>query len=136
MCPTNALASFEAMPAPRPRRRTVPQPAWQPQQITEFLIQNYGGVSKIAALLGVSRNQPTRWRNSEELPGPEATAKLVSLEAVVRRALILWEPAAVSNWMGSPNAFLEGAHPVDVTVTRGPSEVLMALEAEAEGAFA
>lgn len=125
-----------ATTAPRPRRRTVAQPAWQPQLVTEFLVERYGGVSKIAALLDVNKSQPTRWRKSEELPGPEATGKMVALEAVLRRALTLWEPAAAVVWLESPNAFLEGARPVDVAVTRGPSEVLMALEAEAEGAFA
>ena len=120
----------------RPRRRTVEQPVWQPQQITEFLVQSYGGVSKLALVLGVSKSQPTRWRKSEELPGPEATTKLLALAAVLRRALTLWDPQAAVIWMESSNAFLDGARPVDVAVTRGASEALAALEAEAEGAFA
>jgi len=122
-------------PARRPRR-IVEQPPWQPQQTAEFLVQSYGGVTKLAGVLGVSKSQPTRWRKGEELPGPEATTRLLALAAVLRRALTLWEPEAAVIWMESPNAFLEGARPVDVAVTRGASEALAALEAEAQGAFA
>jgi transposase-like protein len=112
------------------RRRSVEQPAWQPQQVIEFLVTSYGGVSKVARALGVNESQPTRWRNSEELPGPEATSKMLALEAVLRRALTLWAPEAAVIWMESPNEFLEGARPVDVAVIRGASEALAALEAE------
>jgi hypothetical protein len=119
-----------------PVRRRVPQPAWQPQQVAAFLVEACGGVGKVARILDVSRSQPTRWKQGEELPGPEATAQMVALEAVLRRALTLWAPEAARVWMESPNAFLDQARPLDVTLMRGASEALAALEAEAAAAFA
>lgn len=125
-----------ASSASRPRVRQVEQPAWQPQLVTQFLVDNFGGVSKLASVLEVSKSQPTRWKKSEEVPGLEAARKIVALEAVIRRALTLMTPKMTVIWMDSSNAFLDHARPVDVVVTRGAGEVLQALEAEAQGAFA
>jgi hypothetical protein len=125
-----------ASTASRPRVRQVQQPAWQPQLVTQFLVDNFGGVSNLASVLEVSKSQPTRWKKSQEVPGLEATRKMVALEAVIRRALTLMTPKMAVIWMDSSNAFLDHARPVDVVVTRGAGEVLQALEAEAQGAFA
>lgn len=64
------------------------------------------------------------------------SADLTQEQRVLRRAREIWSPEAADIWMTSQNAHLGGARPADVLAVRGPDEVLAALEAEAEGAFA
>ena len=120
------------MPAVTQPRRAP----WLPQQRAEFVISTYGGVSRVAAVLGVSKSQPSRWRSGAELPSADAARKLVDLDHVLSRALLLWEPEVAVTWMESPNAFLDHARPIDVLVTRGSSEVIDALDASLSGAYA
>jgi hypothetical protein len=112
-----------------------PEPAWAPGRRVMFVIDNLGGVSEVARLLGVSKSQPGRWRDGKETPSPEAARRLVDLEHVLTRALMLWAPDAARVWMRSPNAYLEGATPEDVLATRGSSEVIEALDAAMSGAY-
>jgi len=67
-----------ATPISSARRRTprAQDVVWLPQQRVEFLIDNFGGVTKVAAALGVSKSQPSRWKSGVELPGPEAARRL------------------------------------------------------------
>ena len=61
---------------------------------------------------------------------------LVDLDHIVGRLLLLWDPSVIGEWLTGGNAFLDGARPIDVLVTRGSAEVLEAIEATAEGAYA
>jgi hypothetical protein len=60
---------------------------------------------------------------------------LVDLDHVVARASIIFEPAAVWNWLFGSNSYLEGARPIDVLQIRGAAEVVRALEAAEQLAF-
>ena len=101
----------------------------QPQLRTQFLIDTLGGGTRLAELLGVSKSQPTRWSKGQESPGPEASRNLLDLDHVVARASMLWAPDVVVIWLGSSNAFLEGARPIDVLRERGSREGTAALDA-------
>jgi uncharacterized protein (DUF2384 family) len=114
----------------------VAQPPWLPKERIAFLIDSYGGVTKVARALGVAPSQPSRWRNGLERPGLDAARRLLDLDHVLARALLLWEPAVAHDWLESPNAYLNHARPVDVVATRGAGEVLDALDAAFGGAFA
>lgn len=109
---------------------------WSPAVRTAFLIDAFGGARKLAGALGVSSSQPTRWKSGHERPGLEAARKLLDLDHVLARAQLVWEPEAALIWLESPNAFLDGARPIDVLLLRGSSEVLDALDATMAGAFA
>jgi putative toxin-antitoxin system antitoxin component (TIGR02293 family) len=122
--------------APRRRPSRSEQPSWLADERTRFLIEFYGGVRRLAGVLGVSASQPSRWQAGAERPGPEAARRLLDLDHVLARALLLWEPAVALDWLESPNGFLDHARPIDVLRTRGASEVLDALDAASSGAYA
>lgn len=115
---------------------TTELPSWLPRQRTEFLIDAVGGVNALARLLDVSPSQPSRWRKGEEAPGPETARRLLDLDHVVARVLLLWDRSLVEAWLTGANAHLDGRRPIDVLRLRGAPEVLAALDAEAQGAFA
>jgi uncharacterized protein (DUF2384 family) len=122
-----------------PRRRTAPaasQPAWEPREQTHFLLTYYGGVTKLASALAVSKSQPSRWKTGAEVPSLATAKKILDLEAVLRRALLLWEPDVARIWLESSNAYLNHARPIDVVMTRGPSEVIEALDSALAGGYA
>jgi hypothetical protein len=119
------------------RRGSTPAPRAQGElpRRTEFLVGVLGN-KRTAELLKVAESQPSRWRRSEELPGPRVAPLLVDLDHVVGRLILVWDESLVADWLTSSNAFLEGARPIDVIATRGTSEVVEAIEAEAAGTFA
>jgi DNA-binding transcriptional regulator YdaS (Cro superfamily) len=141
MSPTSAGGkSLSKSAAPRSRSRSgksgtfiTKGPALSER--TGFLVERLGGGTKVANLLGVSKSQPTRWRNGQEQPSPAKAREIVDLDHVVARASLLWEPEVVQAWLEGSNAYLQGARPIDVLQVRGVSEVLAALEAETQLAF-
>jgi uncharacterized protein (DUF2384 family) len=103
---------------------------------TGYLVDNLGGGTKLAGLLGVSKSQPTRWRKGEEQPSPAKAREILDLDHVVARASLLWGSSdVVRDWLEGSNQFLEGARPIDVLQIRGVADVLAALEAETQLAF-
>lgn len=121
---------------PAQRRGRAASPEWLPRERTAFLIDHLGGVNAVARWLGVSPSQPSRWRSGAERPGPEVARRLLDLDHVLARALLVWEVPVARDWLESPNAFLDGRVPVDVLLTAGPAEVVYALDATSVGAFA
>lgn len=102
---------------------------------TELLIERVGSVTEVAALLGVAKSQPTRWRKGEATPSPEKARLLNDLEHVFSRAALIFEPDVIKDWMTGPNSYLQGARPIDVLRSRGVSDVLNALDAAEQIAF-
>ena len=50
--------------------------------------------------------------------------------------MLVWDASVILDWLTGPNGFLEGARPIDVIATRGTTEVVEAIEAEAAGGYA
>lgn len=113
----------------------IEAPAWLARERTEFLIDVVGGVNALARLLDVSASQPSRWRTGAETPGPETARRLLDLDHIVARVLLLWDRSLVEAWLTGANAHLDGRRPIDVLRLRGAAEVLAALDAEAQGAY-
>jgi hypothetical protein len=109
--------------------------SWQPVQRADFLVRILGN-KRVAELLSVSASQPSQWRRAKEVPGPEVAPVLLDLDHVVGRLLLIWDASVIVDWLTGPNAFLDGARPIDVLATRGSTEVIEAIEAEAQGAYA
>jgi len=122
---------------PVARQGNVVTPAvWGPAARTDELAKTLGGVTALARALGVSPSQPSRWKSGKEQPGPDAARRLIDLDHVVARALLVWDPSVVPSWLRSANGHLGGQTPLGVLATRGPSEVLDALDAIEGGGFA
>src|SRR6478609_1778963 len=135
-----AVAAPKKKPASRKARtvsgNVVTPAAWGPAQRTDELAKSLGGVTALARALGVSPSQPSRWKSGKESPGPEAARKLIDLDHVVARAMLVWDPEVVPIWLRSSNGHLNGQTPLGVLMTRGPGEVLSALDAYDSGGFA
>lgn len=96
-----------------------------------------GSRARLAGVLGVAASQPTRWIKGEETPNAANARAVVDLEHVVARTRLLWgDDETVRLWLDGRNAFLAGARPVDVVVTRGVAPVIEALDQEMAGAYA
>jgi uncharacterized protein (DUF2384 family) len=95
-----------------------------------------GSKADVARLLGVARTQPGQWMAGEEAPSAESWQRLSDLEYVMSRVAAVWHPSIARDWMTAPNAFLDGARPIDVLRMRGPTEVIAAVNAEAAGSYA
>ncbi|MGI8575193.1 MAG: antitoxin Xre/MbcA/ParS toxin-binding domain-containing protein [Egibacteraceae bacterium] len=100
------------------------------------VVQHFGGATSVARMLRVARSQPGRWVRGTEQPSARSTRHLVDLDYVVSRLAQLYEPATATTWIASPNAFLNGARPIDVLLTEGPAEVIAAIDASVAGSFA
>jgi len=109
---------------------------WLASERTEFLARTLGGVTAVARLLDISPSQPTRWRQGKEQPSPPVAQRLLDLDHVVARLTLLWDESLIEAWLTSPNGHLGGATPIDLIRTRGAHDVLDAIDAELQGAYA
>jgi uncharacterized protein (DUF2384 family) len=135
--PARKPAAKKKASVPTSRRGNVVTPAaWGPAARTAELAEVLGGVTALARALGVSPSQPSRWRSGKEQPSPEVARRLIDLDHVVARASLVWHLSVVPTWLRSPNAHLNGQTPLGVLLTRGPSEVVRALDATEAGGFA
>jgi hypothetical protein len=118
------------------RRRSGPADDPLAPERTRWLAGVVGGGGVLAAMLGVSPSQTSRWASGAERPGAEAAPLLIDLEHVLARVRLVWAEPAATTWMTSANVHLEGARPVDVLRLQGPGPVLEALDAGAWGSAA
>jgi uncharacterized protein (DUF2384 family) len=109
--------------------------AFSPESTVQRLVSVLGS-NALARILGVANSQPSRWRAGKEQISPENRRKLVDLDHVLERLLLEIHPDQAGDWLGSPNAHLGGATPLDVFAVHGAAPVLDAIEALAVGAYA
>jgi len=93
------------------------------------------GNNQTADLIGVSRSQPSRWRAGIEGVGPDSERRILDLDYVLARLGRLFPREQARIWLESHNAHL-GARPIDVLKLRGPEAVIVAVDAEEQGAYA
>lgn len=94
------------------------------------------GNNRLAEVLGVSRSQPSRWRRGAEGLAEINERAVLDLDYVVARLHQIMTPAVAAIWLESPNAHLGGAVPLEVLRRREVAEVIRAIDAQAEGAYA
>lgn len=100
------------------------------------VVEMAGSRAKVASILGVARTQPGQWISGREAPSTDSWQHLADLEYVMSRVALVWHPEMVMDWMGAPNAFLDGARPFDVLKLYGPGDVIAAINAESAGSYA
>ncbi len=95
-----------------------------------------GSNAKTAEFLGVARSQPGKWLAGHERPNPRARRLIRDLEYVWDRMTDDRSPEAAHIWLRSANAFLGGATPLTWLKSRGPDDVIAAIDAEEAGSYA
>lgn len=100
------------------------------------VVTRLGGPSNVAKLLQVAKSQPGRWVRGVEAPSERPAKHLLDLDYALSRLEQVYDPDTATTWLTSPNAFLEGARPVDVLLTDGPAAVIEAIDATAAGSYA
>lgn len=95
-----------------------------------------GSQAKLATFVGVSRSQATRWAEGETEPSPDAARAVTDLEFIVARARMVWDDAALRDWLEGHNAFLDGATPLEMIRAGRTAEVLDAITGDESGVYA
>ncbi len=95
-----------------------------------------GSQARTAEFLGVARSQPGRWLAGQERPNPTARRLIQDFDYVWDRITDDRSPEAAHIWLGSANAFLDGATPLSWLKSRGPDDVIAAIDAEEAGSYA
>lgn len=120
----------------QPRAQThTGQALYLPQRRAELVVDILGN-QRTADLLGVSKSQPSRWKSAKEAPSPSVARRLVDMDYVLGRLLLVWDESLVADWLTSPNGFLDGATPLEEIEANGPARVVEAIEAEAAEVYA
>ncbi len=91
------------------------------------LIEQLGGQSAVARLLGVDRSRITRWLAGEE-PDARNRAGLEALEFVLARLLQRFPPGTAHKWLTGTNAHLGNRRPLDLIGRNRIAEVIAAIE--------
>jgi len=91
--------------------------------------------TEMAETLGVHRSQITRWKQGAS-PDADNAERLVGFDVVVSLLEGFLELESIPTWLRGLNAHLGHRRPIDVLGEGRLSEVVRAIEAEREGAFA
>ncbi len=100
------------------------------------LLEFFDSNARVAEFLEVTRSQPGRWMRGEDVPNPSAARRIKDFEYVWDRATAEMQQGDARIWLESANPLLADATPLTVLQTRGPAEVIAALDAEVGGSFA
>src|SRR5919109_4455631 len=95
----------------------------------EALSKDFQSQRKLAAALGVSPAQISRWKRGRGVD-PDNADKLDLLEVAMSLLLRLYEPSTAEKWLFGVNAHLRNRRPIDVIRQGGTLELLAALQQE------
>lgn len=116
--------------------------AIQEQQSNPFgdgfrmLLAAAGNGALLAELIGVKPSQVTRWKQGAQVPSAESARTIMDFAYIVARAEATMHAKVVPIWLDSPNQFLRGSTPRDCIKLGRIAEVIGAIDAETEGAYA
>jgi transcriptional regulator with XRE-family HTH domain len=100
----------------------------------QALSRDLGSQRRVAAMLGVSPSQVSRWIRSGGVD-PDNAERVDALEHAMASLLRLYEPAAAEAWLVGFNPHL-GARPLDLVRAGRTNELLRAIAAERAGSYA
>src|SRR5262245_12350852 len=93
----------------------------------EQLIEDWGGQSAVADVIGIHRSRITRWQRGED-PGAEQQARLDGLEFVMARLRQTFALPTARKWLTGLNAHLGNRRPIDLIASNRIAEVIAAIE--------
>lgn len=105
-----------------------------PQPMTQRLLTVLGD-DVVAALLGVSKDEPGRWASGQEPPNEENRVQLADLDTLVGHLRTAFTTAQARLWLEGHDAHLN-ARPIDVYRLEGAAPLIEAIRAHQQGAFA
>jgi transcriptional regulator with XRE-family HTH domain len=100
----------------------------------EALRDDFQSAARLAALLGVSRSQITRWLRGSGID-PLNAEKVELLELVWSNLLRLYDPEAALAWLSGVNPLLGDRRPIDLIRLGRTEELMRAIRAERSDAF-
>src|SRR4026209_594694 len=101
----------------------------------EALSKYFHSQRKLAAALGVSPAQVSRWRRGQGIE-PHTAERLDLLELVMSALLRLYEPETAEKWLFGFNPRLRHRRPIDVIRQGRPEELLAAIRQEQADSYA
>ena len=101
----------------------------------EALSKDFHSQRKLAAALGVSPAQVSRWRRGQGIDSDNAE-RLDVLELVMSALLRLYEPETAEKWLFGFNPFLRHRRPIDVIRLGRPEELIAAIRQEQADSYA
>lgn len=101
-----------------------------------MLLSAAGNGALLAELIGVKPSQVTRWKQGTQTPSAESARAIMDFAYIVARAEATMHEKVVPIWLDSPNQFLRGATPRECVKLGRIAEVIGAIDAEDEGAYA
>jgi hypothetical protein len=101
----------------------------------EALAADFRSQRRLAAALGVSPAQITRWTRGQGID-PENADRVDLLELAMSFLLRLYEPETVERWLFGVNPHLRNRRPIDLVRAGRTEELLAALRQERAGSFA
>lgn len=101
----------------------------------EALSKDFHSQRKLAAALGVSPAQVSRWRRGQGID-PDNAERLDLLELVMSSLLRLYEPETAEKWLFGFNPRLRHRRPIDVIKQGSPEELLSAIRQEQADSYA
>lgn len=105
-----------------------------PQVITQRLITELGN-DVVAALLGISKDEPGRWASGQEVPNEEELVQLADLDTLAGHLRPAFTPDQARLWLEGHDAHLN-ARPIDVYRLEGVAPLIEAIRAHEQGSFA
>lgn len=93
------------------------------------------GNEAAGALLGINGEEMLRIIAGDQEITHELSRRLLAVDHVLARALLVFAPAALIAWLHEPVRTFRGAKPVEVLAERGASPLLALLDAVTSGCY-
>lgn len=103
--------------------------------IVRRLIACFGN-EQLARVLGVSTETVATWRAVRQALRPEHAERILDLHDVLTRAMQVFDPSVVPDWLEGQEPFLDNKRPIDVLALEGSGPLIVALRNIDAGAYA
>ncbi len=103
--------------------------------LLQRLASAFGG-RPLARFLGVGSGTVSNWLSGQRTMNPEMTARVIDLHDVLTRALQVYAPEVVIDWLLGNDPYLDHKRPIDVLALHGAGPLIQALDAHESFGYA